>query len=372
MTITINAVATANAGADQTVCADNAVVTLAGSIGGAAGSSTWTSSGTGSFSDASSLISTYTPSAADITAGTVTLTLTTNDPSGPCGTVTDQMTITINSACVGLFRPKAMLQGALLNSPDAGLMRDNLRSGSHLPTAQPFTANSGRLAQVNGNTGVTIGTGVLNETGNNAIVDWVLLEFRNAADSTQIVGTRAALLQRDGDVVSAADGSSAIAFGTIGESYYLAIKHRNHLGVMTAAAVTVQSTELLVDFTTATDADVYNRTGYDGMERVSVGAVKALWMGDANGDGKIKYQGAGNDLLTLFQQAVAHPDNSAFASNFDGAVGYLGSDINLDGKAKYSGLNPDNNLIFGNLLQYPLNADELINYDFMVEQLPQN
>ena len=38
----------------------------------------------------------YTPSAAEIAAGSVTLTLTTNDPVGSCGPANDQMKITIN------------------------------------------------------------------------------------------------------------------------------------------------------------------------------------------------------------------------------------------------------------------------------------
>jgi hypothetical protein len=97
MTITINPAATANAGADQTVCASSPAVTLAGSVGGGASSGTW-SGGTGTFNpNATTLTAVYTPSAAEIAAGTVTLTLTTNDPSGPCPAVSDTMTITINS-----------------------------------------------------------------------------------------------------------------------------------------------------------------------------------------------------------------------------------------------------------------------------------
>lgn len=86
----------ANAGADQTICAGS-TVTLAGSFGGSATSATWTTSGTGTFSpNATTMTAIYTPSALDITAGTVTLTLTTNDPPGPCTPAVDQMTITIN------------------------------------------------------------------------------------------------------------------------------------------------------------------------------------------------------------------------------------------------------------------------------------
>lgn len=89
--VTVNPVATANANIDQVVCVGG-TITLAGSVGGSATSGTWTAS-SGSFSNASSLTSTYTPS---ITSGTVTLTLTTNDPAGPCPFVTDQMIVTVN------------------------------------------------------------------------------------------------------------------------------------------------------------------------------------------------------------------------------------------------------------------------------------
>jgi len=90
-TITINPIATASANIDQTIC-EGGTVTLAGTIGGGAATSTW-SAPSGAFSDVTSLTSTYTPT---ITSGTVTLTLTTNDPAGPCLAVTDLMIVTVN------------------------------------------------------------------------------------------------------------------------------------------------------------------------------------------------------------------------------------------------------------------------------------
>ena len=95
--LTVSAKANANAGADQEVCAGNPAVTLAGSISGAALSATW-SGGTGTFSpNANTLNAVYTPSAAEIAAGSVTLTLTTNDPPGSCNAASDTMTIKINA-----------------------------------------------------------------------------------------------------------------------------------------------------------------------------------------------------------------------------------------------------------------------------------
>ncbi|HWZ16922.1 MAG TPA: gliding motility-associated C-terminal domain-containing protein, partial [Mucilaginibacter sp.] len=66
-----------NAGIDQTVCANNSTVFLNGTVTGGSTTGVWSSSGTGTFTaGALSLRGTYIPSAADIAAGGVTLTLT--------------------------------------------------------------------------------------------------------------------------------------------------------------------------------------------------------------------------------------------------------------------------------------------------------
>lgn len=94
--LTVSPKANAEAGANQEVCAADPDVTLNGSISGSALSASW-SGGTGTFSpNANTLDAVYTPSAAEIAAGSVTLTLTTNDPPGSCNAATDTMTITIN------------------------------------------------------------------------------------------------------------------------------------------------------------------------------------------------------------------------------------------------------------------------------------
>lgn len=85
-----------NAGANRTICANNPSLTLAGTVTGAGGG-TWTG-GTGTFNpDANTLNAIYTPSAAEIAAGTVTLTLTSTS-NGNCLPVTSNMTITITPA----------------------------------------------------------------------------------------------------------------------------------------------------------------------------------------------------------------------------------------------------------------------------------
>jgi large repetitive protein len=91
--------ATASAGANQTVCLSDNFITLNGTIGGAASSATWSSNGTGTFENSLSLNTKYYYSPQDIANGTVTVTLTTNDPDngGACVAAVSSKVITINA-----------------------------------------------------------------------------------------------------------------------------------------------------------------------------------------------------------------------------------------------------------------------------------
>ncbi|WP_332368278.1 SdrD B-like domain-containing protein [Spirosoma telluris] len=77
-------VATVNVGPGVAACSGD-IIPLKAVLGGSATSVTWSSNGTGIFSNPASLTSTYTPSAADILAGNVLITATTNDPDGVGG-----------------------------------------------------------------------------------------------------------------------------------------------------------------------------------------------------------------------------------------------------------------------------------------------
>lgn len=88
--------ATISAGPDQSICA-NGTVPLAGVMGGSATSVVWTG-GMGTFNpNNTTLNAIYTPHADEKAANTVTLTLTTNDPSGICPPATDDITISIGT-----------------------------------------------------------------------------------------------------------------------------------------------------------------------------------------------------------------------------------------------------------------------------------
>ena len=322
---------------------------------------------------------TFTP-VANYAGTTTPVTYQVCDNGTPLPAQCAQATITVNVVFdpIAKLQLKVMLQGALLGSPN-NLMRDDLRTGGYLPLTEPYTALANpRFTHVGGGGGETTTSGVLavNAGTQNAIVDWVFVELRSAADPQVVLYTRSALVQRDGDVVSAADGVSKLNFtGIVGQQYYVSVKHRNHLGVMTAAAVTMSNDATLVDFITATDAQVYDRPGavnYNGAEMVTIQGVRALWGGNTNANTKVKYQGALTDNTTILTQVLGFAANTAGTYNYNNALGYFLGDVNMDGKVKYQGTSNDASYIFVNVigLYTTLNTATLYNYDLFLEQLP--
>lgn len=327
-------------------------------------------------------------------SGDFTITFVSTNGSAPVSCVQPQATASSFSLRVQpvaySLKLKVLLQGALLdlNSPSSfmsdGLMRDDLRSRGFIPTSEPYSALSGsRYTHYNGGGGETMPASVSAITGPNAVVDWVFVELRDPSNNTLVVATKSALVQRDGDVVSSTDGSSPLTFTTLtGNSYYVSIKHRNHLGVMTASAIPMSGTGTVVDFTTMTNSNLWNSSSeYDGYEMVDVGGgKKALWTGNARNDerenippskDRVKYQGANNDLMKVFGEVMNVNLNAGQLYNFDLGFGYSLGDMNMDGKVKYQGKFSDSQIIFINVVdKYPLNQGKIYNYDLFLEQLP--
>jgi hypothetical protein len=136
----------------------------------------------------------------------------------------------------------------------------------------------------------------------NAIVDWVWLELWSDPVATSapsvLVETHAALLQADGDVVDARDaGPVRIARNTsvecTGKSFYIAIKHRNHLGVKGTTLIGVNSMTptVVADFTTTTGVALTTTAPIvDPRKTITLsGGIsgRALYSGDTNNDNVI-------------------------------------------------------------------------------------
>ena len=206
--------------------------------------------------------------------------------------------------------PKIFLEGPYTGN---GMMSDNLRSGNILPTNQPFNnlTFAGTPALPYSGTETTTTT-VLSVTGNNAIVDWVLLELRDGADRTNVITRRAALLQRDGDVVDV-DGTSAVQFAnTPTGNYYISIKHRNHLKFITQNAVSLGAGINSLNFTNNT-IPLYGTNPLRLIETILGVPIYAMYSGDLDRSG--------------FIDAT---DRSA-AWDFRNVTGYNVNDCDLDG-----------------------------------------
>ncbi|MVM31634.1 tandem-95 repeat protein [Spirosoma sp. HMF4905] len=338
---------------------------------GQPGSGTVVMSPTGSY--------TYTPAPGFV--GPTSFTYSVCNSASKCIVATVSVDVQQSSVKIGFsLRLKVMLQGALIGGSN-GLMRDDLRSKGFLPLTEPYSAIGGsRFTQVNGGGGETMPASatIVNAGTANAIVDWVFVELRSPSNLSLVVATHSALVQRDGDVVMASDGVSSLSFTSLtAGNYYVSVKHRNHLGAMTATAIPLSVTGTVVDFTSMTNTELWNTTigiyNYDGWEQTTVSGKQALWAGNSNRDGKVKYQGVINDLIPIFTEVIGAQSNSASpVYNYDNAFGYYFGDVNMDGKVKYQGTSNDTSLIFTNVLTnyQTLNTGQLYNFDFMLEQIP--
>jgi hypothetical protein len=212
---------------------------------------------------------------------------------------------------------KAFLDGAFVSATN--LMRDDLRVAGYIPLSHPYGT-----APFNHTGTETIAAGILQTTGNNAIVDWVLLEARNSATPATVVARRAALIQRDGDIVDL-DGSSAVGFPCLPSgTYHIAVRHRNHAGVMTSGSFTLSASTTTIDLT-------LGGTGTFGTNaRRTVGAVRTFWAGNANANTLINYSGSQNDRTAVLNVLGA-------STYLTPLLGYQGADVNMNGTVTYSG-----------------------------------
>jgi uncharacterized delta-60 repeat protein len=212
------------------------------------------------------------------------------------------------------------------------LMNDGLRAGGFVLTDEPYSALG---YEYTGTGAGTVSSGVLTTTGNNAIVDWVLVELRDRDDATNVLASRAALVQRDGDVVDV-DGHSPVRFGTLPGNYSVSVRHRNHLGAMSATSYALGPQVMALDFTHPSTPT------YGTDARKPIGSKMALWAGDVTFNGQVKYTGPGNDRDPILTAVGSFAPNTII-------TGYRQEDVNLDGLVKYTGLANDRDPILVNV-----------------------
>ncbi|MVM29498.1 hypothetical protein GO755_05600 [Spirosoma sp. HMF4905] len=337
-------------------------------LGGTPGILNWLVSPTTGIGPVTSGTGTTTGSLTFATAGTYSLTYTATNSTVPVAcinpvSVTATATITVTDP-LAVLNLRVLLGGAYSALTD--LMRDDLRQNNLLPLAEPYSQTvlvGTGFTHVGGGGNESTTSAVFSTTGANAIVDWVFVELRNPASASTVVATHSALVQRDGDIV-ATDGTSPLSFSVGAGSYYISVRHRNHLGVMTATSRALSSTAIAIDFTNPATATY----GSDAQQLISTTNKRVLWAGNADANRSIIYQGSNNDVSRVLSQVQLDPGNTNALLTYI-ATTYSTGDLDLNGQTICQGAGNDLQVIFLNELLHPNNTSFSIAY-IVSEQIP--
>ena len=217
------------------------------------------------------------------------------------------VTVAISGINLALF--------AFLEGPFNGTeMNTTLNFGGHLPLNQPYYQLPWSY----------MGTEAVASIPNTDVVDWVLIELRDAPDapsasSSTIIDRKAAFILNNGSIV-ATDGSSNLQFSnvTIQHSLFTVLWHRNHIGIMSAVPLLETDGVYSYDFTTGA-GQVFG--GMNAHKEIGSG-IWGMTGADGNADGQIN----NGDKIDVWSPEA-------------GSSGYLSGDFNLDSQVNNSDKN---------------------------------
>jgi len=256
-------------------------------------------------------------------------------PTNYSVTVTDHLgcpgsdDIFVNTyACPGFtVNAGVLLQGAYSGS---GTMDTQLNS--ILPLAQPYNVDPWQYS------GGEMLTSIPPQ-----MVDWILIELRSGSDYSRIMDRRAGILMNNGDILET-DLSGGLVFNCIDVgSYYVVVRHRNHLPVMSANSINMPFSGTM-DF-----KNVVNNPPFGNLTEALIEMEPDHWgiiSGDVMQDYNLKYSGPDNDRALVLQKLVNVSGSNSITTTING---YYREDMNMDGTVKYSGPGNDPSIIIQNL-----------------------
>ncbi|MFV1968799.1 MAG: hypothetical protein ACC628_25560 [Pirellulaceae bacterium] len=228
------------------------------------------------------------------------------------GVASDTGTVILNVRESVAFTGKVLLEGAYAGTGSMGVA---VAFENSIPVGQPYADASYNASFLDYD-----GVEAVQPVGVPATaVDWIVASLRTGtAAATEVPGSaQALLLFEDGSIVGA-DGATVRFFAAPG-SYHLVVRHRNHLGVMSATPVDFTSGSGSWDFTTAGKAF----TGGGAPMKDLGGGFFAMFATDASIDG----------------QTTASDFNLWLTATKAASFGYLQSDFNLDAQVTASDFN---------------------------------
>lgn len=205
-----------------------------------------------------------------------------------------------------------------LRGPSLGAtMSTTLATNSLLPLSEPYEGLGFTRSVFSGETvsDLTVFTA-------NNITDWILVELRDKDNPEIIKYNRAALLKNNGIIVDV-DGFSPLEFVDIEDfEYFISIRHRNHLGIMTLTPVNIENTVdftlLATPYTGPSDYRILHTTNYS-LRAGKVGNEKTI-LHTGNNSWSAKVLAAlSYDPINILTSVY-----SVFDLNFDGNVIYSG------------------------------------------------
>jgi len=166
------------------------------------------------------------------------------------------------------------------------------------------------------------------------------------SDDPLIIERQPAWLMADGTIRDFVDPAKTyVEFSPPPGNYYIVVRHRNHLAIMSANPVALANAtpSQPYDFTTSLN----QAFGTEPMKLV--GSSYCMWAGDVNGDGTVKYNLSGNDRAPILIRVGGTNINAT-------VTGYYSEDVNLDGTVKYNLSGNDRAIILQNIGGTNINA----------------
>ncbi|MCC6541110.1 MAG: delta-60 repeat domain-containing protein [Flavobacteriales bacterium] len=235
-----------------------------------------------------------------------------------------------------------------------GWMDATLLANGLLPTEEPYTA-MGYTDFANGVGGSATTPQLLDPDPLQPelqAVDWVVVELRPLTTPTQIAAAQPCLLRRNGEV-HRPDALATPEFLVAQSEYFISVRHRNHLGIITASSIQLdQAVPLVLNFS---DGSAPVNGGPNALK--PNGSKLALWPGDVRFNRNVQYAGQNNDRdAILVRIGGVVPTNTV--------QGYSPEDVNLDGVVKYAGTNNDRDKVLqtvGGVVPTNIRLDHLPN-----------
>ena len=252
-----------------------------------------------------------------------------------------------------LVSPKVFLQGAY--NTTLNVMNDALRSANLIPLTEPYSSVTGNniitVALRGSGGGETATASVVGSAAgvatNNTVVDWVVVQLHNSTTNA-VISQRSALLQRDGDIVDV-DGISPVNLaGNISGSYYISVKHRNHLAIRTATVMSLAKiTTTNYDFSIGLANALAPGSSTAMTNKYGTGITTSnfmMWAGNGNTNTTLRYAGAANDENALLNTPPLSGSKILVVS------GYFLTDYNMNGNVRYAGAGNDENMLLNTSL----------------------